>query len=195
MTPTTSTAGVLALQGDYQKHCEVLDRLGVANQPVRTTADFARVERLIIPGGESTVMVELLHRLKLTDAFSEFIKTQPVWGTCAGMILLADKVVDESIQPFGRIGITVNRNGYGRQVFSTVADGDLQLNGSRETLPLVFIRAPRVIAWDPQVTIHLRWNNDPVLLSQGNVLVSSFHPELTGSLSLHRFFVESFPLK
>lgn len=190
-----SVVGVLALQGDYQKHLEILDAAGIAGRAVRFADDFDRVDRLIIPGGESTVIADLLVRLEMKEAFATFIKSNPVWGTCAGMILLAAKVAGHSISPYGMIDITVERNGYGRQVHSLVSPSSISLNGSTDKLDLVFIRAPRVIEVGPGVTTLLTWNNDPVLLAQNNILVSAFHPELTGSTLLHEFFARRFPLK
>ena len=193
MSKSQPVAGLLALQGDYQKHRQVLDKCSVESVIVREAADFDRIDRLIIPGGESTVIYELLQRLGLLERFSSFIKENPVWGTCAGMILLAAGVGDDSVKTFKAIDIFVDRNGYGRQYFSTMAPADLALNGHREKLDLVFIRAPRVTYVGPEVKILLKWNNDPVLLSQNNILVSSFHPELTGSVVLHDYFTRSFP--
>ncbi len=193
MSDRSSVVGVLALQGDYQKHLEILDAAGIAGQAVRFADDFGRVDRLIIPGGESTVIADLLMRLEMHDAFAAFIASRPVWGTCAGMILLAAKVSDGSVSTYGAIDITVERNGYGRQVHSLVAPSSITLNGSAEKLDLVFIRAPRVTAVGPGVKTLLTWNNDPVLLAQGNILVSAFHPELTGSTLLHEFFARRFP--
>ena len=193
MTKSHPVAGILALQGDYQKHQQVLDNCGIESVVVREKNDFDRIDRLIIPGGESTVIYELLERLGLLNRFSSFIKDNPVWGTCAGMILLSSGVGDDSVKTFNAIDITVDRNGYGRQYFSTVAPADLALNGHRDKLDLVFIRAPRVTRVGPNVKIMMQWNDDPVLLSQGNILVSSFHPELTGSVVLHDYFARKFP--
>jgi len=192
MTKASPVVGVLALQGDYQKHFEILTAAGISATEVRFAADFDRIDRLIIPGGESTVISQLLTRLGLDDQLRNFIKSHPVWGTCAGMILLASKVNDGSIAPLGAIDIAVDRNGYGRQVFSSVVQTNLALNGTRELLDLVFIRAPRVTDAGEQVEILLTNGEDPVLLAQKNILVSSFHPELTGSTLLHRYFAHKF---
>jgi pyridoxal 5'-phosphate synthase pdxT subunit len=194
MSDRSSVVGVLALQGDYQKHLEILDAAGIAGQAVRFADDFGRVDRLIIPGGESTVIADLLVRLGMHDEFAAFIRSRPVWGTCAGMILLAAKVSDGSVATYDAIDITVERNGYGRQVHSLVAPSSIALNGSTAKLDLVFIRAPRVTAVGPGVTTLLSWNDDPVLLAQKNVLVSAFHPELTGSTLLHEYFARRFPV-
>lgn len=195
MIDRASVIGVLALQGDYQKHLEILDATGIAGRAVRFADDFNGIGRLIIPGGESTVIADLIVRLGLKEEFSSFIASYPVWGTCAGMILLAAKVNDKSIVPYGAIDITVERNGYGRQVHSLVAPSTISLNGSEERLDLVFIRAPRVTAVGRGVTTLLTWNGDPVLLAQENILVSAFHPELTGSTLLHEYFARRFPPK
>jgi len=192
MTNPAPVVGVLALQGDYQKHLEILDAAGIAGVEVRFAEDFERIDRLIIPGGESTVISQLLTRLGLQDQIAAFVKSRPVWGTCAGMILLAAEVNDGSVTPFGAIDIAVDRNGYGRQVFSTVIQSTLALNGTREMLDLVFIRAPRVTRVGKDVQALLMNGNDPVLLAQKNILVSAFHPELTGSTLLHRYFARKF---
>ncbi len=192
MKDRVPVVGVLALQGDYQKHLEILDSIDVRGVEVRLAEDFDRVERLIIPGGESTVMTELLGRLRMEDKLASFVSKQPVWGTCAGMILLASGVNDRSVKTLGAIDIAVDRNGYGRQVFSTVAPATLALNGHRESLDLVFIRAPRVTRVGEGVTTLLKCGDDPVLLAQNNVLVSAFHPELTGSALLHDYFARKF---
>jgi 5'-phosphate synthase pdxT subunit len=192
MTDRAPVVGVLALQGDYQKHLEILNAIDIRGVEVRLVEDFDRIDRLIIPGGESTVMAQLLTRLHLHDRFVSFIGKRPVWGTCAGMILLASKVNDASITPYGVIDIAVDRNGYGRQVFSTVLESTLELNGTRENLDLVFIRAPRVTRVGKGVKTLLKRDGDPVLLSQRNILVSAFHPELTGSTLLHNYFARKF---
>jgi len=192
MKDRSPVVGVLALQGDYQKHQQVLATIGVDSLPVRRTKDFACIDRLIIPGGESTVIADLLQRLGMEAAFAAFIRSRPVWGTCAGMVLLAARVNDGSIRPYGAIDIAVDRNGYGRQLFSTVIPSHLSLDGRTEPLDLVFIRAPRVTWAGDKVTTLLTRGDDPVLLSQGSVLVSAFHPELTGSTFLHTYFSRRF---
>jgi 5'-phosphate synthase pdxT subunit len=139
-------------------------------------------------------MTQLLERFNLESMFRRFIASHPVWGTCAGMILLSRGVNDNSIAPYGVIDIAVDRNGYGRQVFSKVVSSRLSLNGHREDLELVFIRAPRVTRTGEGVETLLTCEDDPVLMAQGHVLVSSFHPELTRSTILHDFFARRFPV-
>ncbi|MEZ5360036.1 MAG: pyridoxal 5'-phosphate synthase glutaminase subunit PdxT [Candidatus Zixiibacteriota bacterium] len=184
--------GILALQGDYQKHAQVLNSIHVGSMEIHRAEDFEKIDRLIIPGGESTVMLKLMDRLGLEEAFLSFIKTKPVWGTCAGMVLLASAVQNHPQKTYKVIDITVDRNGYGRQYFSTVSPTEICLNGHCENLDLVFIRAPRVVSVGAGVKTLLMWNDDPVLLSQKNILVSSFHPELTGSPILHEYFAHKF---
>ena len=184
--------GLLALQGDYQKHRQVLDKIKVASHEVHSADDFDIIDRLIIPGGESTVIGELLKRFQIEDKFVDFIREKPVWGTCAGMIILASGVNDHRVVPYRAIDITVDRNGYGRQVYSTTTPAVFELNGFREEFDLVFIRAPRVTSVGKGVKTLLTWQGDPVLLSQNNILVSSFHPELTGSTFLHEYFAFHF---
>ena len=192
MTPDSYPVGILALQGDYQKHRQVLEALSVPSTEVRRPDDFDRIGRLIVPGGESTTILELLGRLKLEEPFQRFITTRPVWGTCAGMVLLAATINNSTQKVFGAIDIAVDRNGYGRQYFSTVAPARFSLNGCDRSLDLVFIRAPRVTRVGSRVQVLLTWNGDPVLLAQDKVLVSSFHPELSGSTALHEYFVRKF---
>jgi 5'-phosphate synthase pdxT subunit len=192
MTVAAPVVGVLALQGDYQKHRQMLARIGVASCDVRTADDFVRIDRLIIPGGESTVIADLLDRFDLSKTFSSFIRSKPVWGTCAGMIILAARVNDETVNPYGVIDIDVDRNGYGRQYFSDTFPAHLELDGVAEDLPLVFIRAPRVTRVGAGVRVVLTHRGDPVVLAQNNVLVSAFHPELTSSTLLHRHFAFTF---
>lgn len=194
MNTSAPVVGVLSLQGDYQKHQAALDSLAIPSLAVRRAEDFDRIDRLIIPGGESTTIVKLLRRLEMETALIKFIRTRPVWGTCAGMVLLADRVNDDSIKPYRAIDISVDRNGYGRQIASTVIPSALNLNGHREELNLVFIRAPRVTRVGSDVRKLLNFNDEPVLMSQGQVLVSSFHPELSASSLLHNYFARKFVL-
>jgi len=184
--------GVLAIQGDFAEHILMLKRLGAETAEVRLPAHLDELDGLIMPGGESTTIGKLAVDYGLLEPLRVFGKTHPVWGTCAGMILLARQVNDNSINPYGVIDIAVDRNGYGRQFHSTVIPARLSLNGSSEQVEMVFIRAPRVTAVGPGVEVLLRRDQDPVLLCQNNILVSAFHPELTGSSFLHNYFARRF---
>jgi 5'-phosphate synthase pdxT subunit len=183
--------GVLALQGAFARHIEACERLGHAAHEVRTVADLADVDALILPGGESTTMSKLLVSQGLFDPIAELLAGgAPVFGTCAGMILLASVVHDgrPDQRSFGVIDLAVQRNGYGRQVDSF--ETDLSIDGvDGGPFHAVFIRAPRVESVGPGVDVLARVGDDPVVCRSGNVLVAAFHPELTDDLRLHRAFL------
>lgn len=180
--------GVLALQGAFAAHAESLRRCGAATHEVRTPADLAGVDALVMPGGESSTMSQLLESSGLFAAVSARIgEGMPVFGTCAGMILLASEVLDGRADQkcFGAIDISVRRNAYGRQVDSFEADIDT-VEGSFHG---VFIRAPRIERVGPGVETIGSLHGEPVLVRSGNVLAASFHPELAGDDRLHGYFV------
>ena len=179
--------GVLAVQGNFREHAAMLRRLGADVVEVRKPEQLEGLDGLVIPGGESTAIGRLIRLYGLEDAIARF--TQPVLGTCAGMILLARDAVDGVPgQPLlGEVDLVVRRNGYGRQVRSFEADLDLE----GETAPLrgVFIRAPRVEEVGPDVEVLAELDGDPVLLRQGRFLVAPFHPELTSDPRVHERFL------
>jgi len=183
--------GVLALQGAFAAHERALAEVGVATRQVRTPADLAQVSALVMPGGESTTMSRLLHTSGLfDDVTARLADGLPVFGTCAGMILLAADIVDGRAdqQSFGVIDITVRRNGYGRQIDSF--ETDLAVDGCSAPFHAVFIRAPKVEVAGPAVHVLASHEGVPVLARQGNVMVASFHPELTHDARLHQMFVD-----
>jgi 5'-phosphate synthase pdxT subunit len=171
---TTVKVGVLAVQGNFREHLAMLSRLGVDGVEVRKPEQLDGLDGLIVPGGESTAIGRLIRLYGLDDAIASF--REPVFGTCAGMILLARGAVDGvPDQPFlGALDITVRRNGYGRQVRSFEAD--LELAGDDRPLRGVFIRAPRVEEIGAEVEVLARLDSAPVLLRQGRFLAASFHP-------------------
>ncbi len=182
--------GILAIQGAVQLHVDVLDRCGIAAVEVRTATHLADVDGLIMPGGESTTMSMLLERTGLFDPLAQRIDAGlPVFGTCAGMILLADGVVGgrDDQRSLGAIDIDVERNGYGRQRESFEAP--IELGDGSTPFPGVFIRAPRVLRAGPSVEVLAELDATPVLARSGSVMVSSFHPELSGDLRLHQRFL------
>jgi pyridoxal 5'-phosphate synthase pdxT subunit len=184
--------GVLALQGAFVAHQQRLAELDVATRQVRTPTDLDAVGALVMPGGESTTMSKLLTSSGLFDPItSRLAEGMPVFGTCAGMILLATEVLDGRVdqRSFGAVEITVRRNGYGRQLDSF--ETDLEVRGLPADAPFhgVFIRAPRVEAVGPHVEVLAEHEGVPVLVRQGPVLVASFHPELTLDHRLHELFV------
>ena len=181
--------GILALQGDVQEHVAALADLGTDSRPVKTPADLALVDALVMPGGESTTMSMLLESSGLYDPIAERLAgAMPVFGTCAGMILLARDVLDgrPDQRSFAAIDIAVRRNGYGRQVDSFETD----LDGFDPPLHAVFIRAPLVERVGGDVEVLAEVDGHPVLCRQGSVLVSAFHPELSGDRRVHKLFVE-----
>jgi 5'-phosphate synthase pdxT subunit len=185
------TIGVLALQGAFAAHAERLRAVGASTREVRTPAQLTAVDALVVPGGESTTMSNLLGSTELFDPIADRLGDgMPVFGTCAGMILLADKILDgrDDQRHFGVLDITVRRNGYGRQVDSF--ETELDLLDEEQPFHGVFIRAPRVEAVGPDVDILSSYDGDPVLVRQGQLLAACFHPELTDDVRLHAQFVD-----
>jgi pyridoxal 5'-phosphate synthase pdxT subunit len=171
--------GILAVQGDFREHAAMLRRLGVEPIEVRKPEQLADVDGLVIPGGESTAITRLIRIYGLEEALRRF--KRPIFGTCAGMILL-DR------DHLGLVDMGVRRNAYGRQVSSFEAD--LHLSGDDQPLRGVFIRAPRVADIGAEVEVLAELDGEPVLLRDGRHLVASFHPELTGDTRVHELFVE-----
>ncbi|MEP6976699.1 MAG: pyridoxal 5'-phosphate synthase glutaminase subunit PdxT [Thermoleophilia bacterium] len=172
------TIGVLAVQGNFREHAAMLRRLGPAVVEVRKPEQLQGLDGLIIPGGESTAIMRLIRLYGLEEAIERF--AAPIFGTCAGMILL-DR------NHLGLIDLAVERNGYGRQVASFEADLHL---GDERPLRGVFIRAPRVVDEGPRVETLASYDGEPVLLREGRFLVASFHPELTDDTRVHERFLE-----
>ena len=182
--------GVLALQGAFEAHQHVLRDLGVESVQVRTPSDLDVVDALVMPGGESTTMSHLLQTSGLFNSIDARLKQgMPVFGTCAGMILLAKGVLDgrSDQRSFGAIDIDVKRNAYGRQIDSF--ETDIALAGVVEDFHAVFIRAPQIARLGEEVTVLARHNEDVVLARQGSVMVASFHPELTSDARIHSMFI------
>ncbi|MGA0377896.1 MAG: pyridoxal 5'-phosphate synthase glutaminase subunit PdxT [Ilumatobacteraceae bacterium] len=183
--------GVLALQGAFAAHTEVVRRLGREPREVRLPHDLDDCEALVMPGGESTTMSKLLETSQLFDPIAKRIADgMPVFGTCAGMILLASNVLDgrDDQRSFAAIDIDVRRNAYGRQVDSF--ETDLTLSGDAEPLHAVFIRAPRIERMGANVMALAECDGAPVLVRSTSVMAASFHPELTDDDRVHRMFLE-----
>ncbi len=181
--------GILALQGDFEAHARVLDRLGAKWSYVKSAADLATVDALIIPGGESTTFLKFLERDGFLDELRRFgAQGNPVFGTCAGAILLAKEVTNPPQQAsLGLMDITVERNAYGRQVESAVRRGRSLLDGSE--MEMVFIRAPVIRRVGSGVRVLAECDGLPVAVEQGNILVATFHPELTSNTTFHAHFL------
>jgi len=182
--------GVLALQGDFAAHARALRRLDVDAPEVRKPSELAGLDGLVIPGGESTTLLKLMG-----DEFPGALRAfhgagRPIYGTCAGLILLARETVNPRQPSLGLIDVTAERNAYGRQKESWEAEAEAELAGARVPLRMVFIRAPRIARIGPGVRTLATCRDEPVLARQGHVLVSTFHPELTEDLAVHRYFRE-----
>jgi len=192
----TLTVGVLALQGDVREHVRALTALGAAAVPVRRESELDGVDALVLPGGESTTMDKLLRAFDLFDPVRARLRAgMPAYGSCAGMILLADRVLGgiEGQQTLGGVDVTVRRNAFGRQVESFETDLDIQ--GIDGSVHGVFIRAPWVEEVGPAASVLGRGESGPaagriVAVRQGPLLVTSFHPEVTGDTRVHELFVE-----
>lgn len=181
--------GVLALQGDFALHGQALGRAGVESSEVRNPAELGAVDGLIIPGGESTTLLKLMEVGELIPALEKFrADGKPIFGTCAGLIVLAQEVLNPNQFSLGFIDVTVERNAYGRQKESFEAEGEVTLDGSPRPLKMVFIRAPRIRRLGPQVSGLAVHGGECVMARQGAVLVAAFHPELTDDAAVHSYF-------
>jgi 5'-phosphate synthase pdxT subunit len=184
------TIGVLALQGDFALHRQALDRAGVASREVRKPDELGLVAGLIIPGGESTTLLKLMDAWDFVPALEKFHAAgKPLFGTCAGLILLAREVENPAQFCLGLIDVTAERNAYGRQRESFEAVGEGDLGDGPRPLKMVFIRAPRLSRLGPAVTPLAHHAGECVMARQGTVLVAAFHPELTDDPAVHRYFV------
>lgn len=183
--------GVLALQGDFLEHINSLHKIGAATREVRLPEDLETINALIIPGGESTTMANLLDSFDLRKPLVARIKKgMPVWGTCAGMILLASKLVQDRPIPLGVMDITVNRNAFGRQIESF--ETNLEIKGLEKPMHATFIRAPWIVSSGPKVEVLATLEDGTIVAArQGNMLATAFHPELTEDTRLHEYFVKN----
>ena len=187
--------GVLALQGDFALHVRALERCGGRDAlevvEVRKPEQLAEVDALVIPGGESTTLLKLMEEWDFVPALEKFhAASKPMFGTCAGLILLAREVTNPRQFSLGFIDVDVERNSYGRQRESFEAQGAVVLDGKSTPIEMVFIRAPRIRRVGHEVEVLARHGDDPVMARQGHVLVATFHPELTGDDAVHRYFCE-----
>jgi 5'-phosphate synthase pdxT subunit len=186
--------GVLSLQGDFAAHGAALERAGAEPVYVRQPGQFRDIDGLVIPGGESTTMLKLLHRDGLMDALAEFGRHKPVFGTCAGAILMAAEVSNPEQESLALMDIAVERNAYGRQIDSRVTVLDPEPEFQKRTAPgkleAVFIRAPVIRRVNGGGKVLARYAGDPVLVEQGRHLVATFHPELTADSRVHALFLQ-----
>jgi len=185
-----ATIGVLAIQGDFLEHRQMLERLGSVVLEVRTRNELDKVDGLIIPGGESTTIVQLLDIFDMRDHLVNLVKNgMPIWGTCAGMIVLANSLTDHRPNPLKLMDINVTRNAFGRQVDSFEADLEIdEVDG--QSYKAIFIRAPIVNSVGPNVRVISRLNDGrPVAVRENHMLATAFHPELTLDHRIHQMFL------
>ena len=182
--------GVLALQGDFAEHIKLLESIGVETTEVRLVDDLRKIQALIIPGGESTTIVQLMDTFKLTEEISGLVKGgMPTWGTCAGMIILAKEITEDRPKPLGLMDIRVRRNAYGSQVDSFETDVSVPVLGE-DPFHAVFIRAPAIEDIGPEVKSLADLSEHGVIAArQENMLVTAFHPELTTDTRVHELFL------
>jgi 5'-phosphate synthase pdxT subunit len=182
--------GVLALQGDVVEHIAAMRRAGAQAIPVKNSGDLARVDGLIIPGGESTTVMKLLHRFEVAAPIVERVRGgMPLWGTCMGMIVIAHEVVGLDQPSLNLMDIAVRRNAFGRQNESAEVELAIPALGERP-FPAIFIRAPWIERTGSNVELLAQRNGHGVMVRQGNVLGTSFHPELSGDGRVHAYFLE-----
>jgi 5'-phosphate synthase pdxT subunit len=185
--------GVLSLQGDFAAHGEALTRSGATPVYVRERWQLGEIDGLVLPGGESTTMLKLLRNEDLFDDLAAFGRRKPMFGTCAGAILMAGEVTHPAQESLGLMDIAVERNGYGRQLESRVVKLDpapeFEERAGPGELEAVFIRAPIIRRAGSEVRVLAEYAGDPVLVEQGRHLVATFHPELTMDCRVHSFFL------
>lgn len=181
--------GVLALQGDFALHRQALERIGVESAEVRKPSELQAIDGLIIPGGESTTLLKLMEACELAPALEKFrSEAKPIFGTCAGLIVLAREVLNPTQSSLGFIDVTTERNAYGRQKESFETNGEATLgDGGRSPLKMVFIRAPRIRRIGSSVTPLAFHQGECVMAREGSVVVATFHPELTDDPTVHRY--------
>ena len=183
--------GVLALQGDFSRHAAALARCGAEAIEIRKPAQLAEVDGLIMPGGESTTLLKLMHEWGFVPALEGFHRAgKPIFGTCAGLILLARDVTNPKQFALGFIDVGVERNAYGRQRESFETAGMATLEGRATPVEMVFIRAPRIRRVGSGVEVLARHGEEPVMAREGSVLVATFHPELTDDATVHAYFCD-----
>ncbi len=180
--------GVLALQGAFDVHAKKLAELGADVRLVRKPEELAGLDGLVIPGGESTTFLKNLERVGFYDVLNEYVQTHPVFGTCAGCILLANEVTNPPQRSFAVLDVTVERNAYGRQNDSVILNEETSLPGG--PLEMVFIRAPRISKHGVEVKVLAERDGFPTLVQQGRLLAATFHPELTEDTRVHQHFLE-----
>jgi 5'-phosphate synthase pdxT subunit len=187
--------GVLALQGDYSKHIQILEMLDIQALEVRYPNDLSLIDGLVIPGGESTTISDLMERANFHEPIKNFAKNKPILGTCAGLIMMSKNIADDRVKSLDILDISVDRNAYGRQVDSFADQIEVSLNGKIHNVSATFIRAPKINKVGTNVSILSFYNNEPVVVKQGHHLGLAFHPELVKTTFFHNYiFREQFQI-
>lgn len=185
------TIGVLALQGAFAKHISMLRSLGAKVVEVRRPSELAQCAALVMPGGESTTMMKQIKFIGLLEPLIEFGRRKPVFGTCAGLILMASEIIADPLEPLHLLDVSIERNAFGRQVESFTTDLVVAFDqGKKEEVAAVFIRAPRIRALGKGVSVLASYEGEAVLVQQGFHLGATFHPELTHSTAIHAYFLK-----
>jgi 5'-phosphate synthase pdxT subunit len=179
--------GVLAIQGNFASHAQALSEAGATPIEIRKLEQLAGLDGLILPGGESTTMLRFLEKHRFLEALQEFCGKKPIFGTCAGAILLAREVLNPAQRSLGVLDAVVERNAYGRQIDSAIVTAETSLPGG--PLEMVFIRAPRIVETGSGVEVLAQREGFPTLVRQGGVMAATFHPELSADRRVHRLFV------
>ena len=182
--------GILALQGDFELHGRMLSTLSVDADYIRKPDQLNSCHGLIIPGGESTTLIKLMREAGLFEAISSFAKDKPVFGTCAGLIVLATDLINYNLDTLGLIDLSVERNAYGRQIDSFIDSIEIRIDGKTDFFEGVFIRAPKIVAIGESVKVLGTHGDDMVLVESEQVFVAAFHPELTDDVRIHQYFVD-----
>jgi 5'-phosphate synthase pdxT subunit len=186
--PNFMTIGVLAIQGDYEAHKARLEELGASVTLVRKPEQLDAIDAIVIPGGESSTFLNFLVENGFLEKLQKFVKAKPVFGTCAGAILLAKHVENPPQESLGALDIRIRRNAYGRQVDSSIHEAETELAGG--PLEMVFIRAPKIVSTGKDVEVLAIEGSDPVLVRQGKVMAATFHPELSRDTRVHQEFLK-----
>ncbi len=183
--------GVLELQGNFASHHKILSELKIESLPVKSRRDFNKINGLIIPGGESTTMSLLLDSFNMRNRLIKFAKSNPVMGTCAGLILMAKNVPDERVKPLGLINLDIERNAYGRQIMSKTTNVNFKFSSKiNYNLETTFIRAPKIIMIDKKTKILGEYDTNPIAVLSEHYLGLSFHPELNNITIFHQILFD-----
>ncbi|MGI4853934.1 MAG: pyridoxal 5'-phosphate synthase glutaminase subunit PdxT [Janthinobacterium lividum] len=180
--------GILALQGAFDAHARMLQTMGAKTLLVRKPEQLATLDGLVIPGGESTAFLKHLERAGFFEALCAFVQSRPTFGTCAGAILLAKRVQNPPQRSLEALDITIERNAYGRQNDSRILEAETSLPGG--PIEMVYIRAPRITEYGPDVEVLAERDGSPTLVRQGHLLAATFHPELSHDTRVHQLFVD-----